>query len=251
MEYSIDKLGKLAGVTSRTLRYYDQIGLLKPLRSSSAGYRIYGPGEVDRLQQILFFRALGVELSQIKEILDTAQGDILGLLHGHLRGLEERREELERIIETVKKTIESKETQLPMTDAEKFEGFKRSLVKQNEAQYGTEIRRAHGDDTVDASNARLMGLSQEECEKMTALSEEIIALLEQAVGEGAPPEGELGRRIAEKHRQWLAYTWTAYSPEAHKALVQMYVDDPRFTVYYDKNCPGCAAFLRAAVLAAI
>ncbi len=58
MEYTIQKLGKMAGISTRTLRYYDEIGLLKPARVSSSGYRIYGKTEIDRLQQILFYRAL-------------------------------------------------------------------------------------------------------------------------------------------------------------------------------------------------
>lgn len=68
MEYTVQKLGRLAGVSARTLRYYDEIGLLKPARTNSAGYRLYGPAEVDRLQQILFYRELGLSLERIKEI---------------------------------------------------------------------------------------------------------------------------------------------------------------------------------------
>ena len=71
MEYTIQKLASMAGISSRTLRYYDEIGLLKPIRISSSGYRIYGPAEVDRLQQILFYRTLGVRLESIKDILDA------------------------------------------------------------------------------------------------------------------------------------------------------------------------------------
>ena len=66
MEYTVQKLAQLAGVSSRTLRYYDEIGILKPARTNSSGYRIYGQQEVDRLQQILFYRELGVTLELIK-----------------------------------------------------------------------------------------------------------------------------------------------------------------------------------------
>ena len=66
MEYSIQELSRLSGVTTRTLRWYDQIGLLKPSRVAESGYRYYGRAEVDRLQDILYYRALGVELARIK-----------------------------------------------------------------------------------------------------------------------------------------------------------------------------------------
>lgn len=72
MEYTVQNLGKLAGVSTRTLRYYDEIELLKPARINSSGYRIYGQAEVDRLQQILFYRELGVNLDRIKEIITAS-----------------------------------------------------------------------------------------------------------------------------------------------------------------------------------
>ena len=69
MEYRVKELADMAGVSTRTLRYYDEIGILKPVRKNSSGYRIYGPEEVDRLQQILFYRELGVDLKRIIDIL--------------------------------------------------------------------------------------------------------------------------------------------------------------------------------------
>ena len=72
MEYTIKALAGLAGVTPRTLRWYDREGLLRPLRTTEAGYRLYGPGEVDRLQDILFYRELGLELAA----KDVRQGKV-------------------------------------------------------------------------------------------------------------------------------------------------------------------------------
>ena len=72
MEYTVQKLARLAGISPRTLRYYDEIGLLKPARINSSGYRIYGQEEVDRLQQILFYRELAVNLKDIRNILDSS-----------------------------------------------------------------------------------------------------------------------------------------------------------------------------------
>ena len=88
MEYSIQELARLSGVTTRTLRWYDQIGLLKPGRVAENGYRRYGPAQVDRLQDILYYRALGVELAQIRACLDDPDFDRLSALRGHLARLE-------------------------------------------------------------------------------------------------------------------------------------------------------------------
>ena len=78
---------------------------------------------------------------------------------------------------------------------------------------------------------------------------DIQSALAAALGSGAVPAGPEGRRIAELHRRWLSYTWTAYTPQAHRGLAELYTADARFTAYYDKEVPGRAAFLRDAVRA--
>ena len=91
MEYTVQKLSRLAGVSSRTLRYYDEIGILKPARINSSGYRIYGQMEVDRLQQILFYKELGVNLKDIKEIINLPTFDGIAALRQHRQKLLEKR----------------------------------------------------------------------------------------------------------------------------------------------------------------
>ena len=98
MEYSIQVLARLSGTTTRTLRWYDQIGLLKPSRTAESGHRYYGPAEVDRLQDILYYRALGVGLSQIKACLDDPAFDRLAALRSHLAALEAERARLDGLI---------------------------------------------------------------------------------------------------------------------------------------------------------
>ena len=136
-----------------------------------------------------------------------------------------------------------------MSDKEKFEGLKQEAIAENERKYGTEIRERYGESTVEESNKKFANLTPEQYDAMTALGERILSELESAVKGGAAPAGEAGRGIAALHREWLGYTWPAYDLKAHKGLAQMYVDDERFTAYYDKNVAGCAAFLRDAVQA--
>ena len=109
MEYSIQELARLSGVTTRTLRWYDQIGLLKPGRVAENGYRRYGPAQVDRLQDILYYRALGVELAQIRACLDDPDFDRLAALRGHLARLEGERARLDGLIRSVTDTIHAEE----------------------------------------------------------------------------------------------------------------------------------------------
>ena len=136
-----------------------------------------------------------------------------------------------------------------MTDKEKFEAFKRKTVADNEAAYGAEARQKYGNEAVDASNAQLLGLSEQEHAAFQTLGEAINTALAAAVTAGEDPSGTEGQRIAAMHRRWLGYTWNFYTPQAHAGLAELYVADPRFTAYYDKAAPGCAAFLRNAVKA--
>ncbi|HOA34061.1 MAG TPA: MerR family transcriptional regulator [Clostridiales bacterium] len=103
MEYTVSRLSKMAGVTPRTLRYYDQIGLLSPKRTDSNDYRVYGTEDVDRLQQILFYRELGVSLEDIRKILTGEDFDELSALQSHLSALLERREQLNLLISNLEK----------------------------------------------------------------------------------------------------------------------------------------------------
>ena len=247
MEYTIKKLGELAGISTRTLRYYDQINLLKPVRVSSAGYRIYGQQEVDQLQQILFYKELGVSLEKIKEIISEPNFDRSQALREHRERLIEKRRQLHLLITNVDKTIASNEGRVIMMDKEKFVGFKEKAIKENEEKYGAEIRKKYGNDTVDGSNQKLKNMTQEDFERVTKLEQELIETLAEAFKTG-DPASELAQRAADLHRQWISFYWPQYSKEAHAGLAQMYVDDERFTAYYDVKTPGTAVFLRDAIL---
>lgn len=246
MEYTVQKLGLLAGVSTRTLRYYDEIGILKPARINSSGYRIYGPSEVDRLQQILFYRELGVTLEEIKEILASPAFDAISALREHRKKLLEKREHLDALIANVDLTLAEKEGVKTMSDKQKFEGFKQKLIDDNERQYGEEIRAKYGEEQINKSYQKLKGMTEEEHAQLEELANEILQTLVKAM-ETNDPGGELAQKTVELHRQWLSFYWAEYSKEAHMGLAQMYVDDSRFTAYYDKARPGAAVFLRDAV----
>jgi DNA-binding transcriptional MerR regulator len=246
VEYTVQKLGRLAGVSTRTLRYYDEIGILHPARVNSSGYRIYGQAEVHRLQQILFYRELGLSLDSIKEIVSDPSFNGPRALKEHREQLLDKRKQLDLLIANVEKTIAFTEGRITMTDKEKFEGFKQEMIDDNETRYGKEIRENYGDDVVNRSNQKLKNMSQEEYEEVTRLAHEVTATLAEAFKNG-DPASETAQKAADLHRQWLTYYWSEYSKEAHAGLAQMYVDDERFKAHYDKNQPGTAEFLRDAI----
>lgn len=247
MEYSINKLAKLAGISARTLRYYDEIELLSPERISSNGYRVYTQKEVDLLQQILFYRELDVSLDEIKNIVCSKDYDGIAALQGHLSALKAKKEQIELLITNVEKTITASKGKITMSNKEKFEGFKQKMLEDNENQYGKEIREKFGDAVVAASNAKMMGLTAEQYEKVQKLSQQINAALKMAFEQG-DPSSPLAQRVCALHKEWLGYFWDHYSKEAHLGLAQTYVEDPRFGKYYDAVAVGCAEFLRDAIM---
>ena len=133
-----------------------------------------------------------------------------------------------------------------MTDKEKFEGFKQALVNENEQKYGTEIRSKYGDKAIDASNARLKGLTEEqynEGEKLRLAYEEKL----KAALKTGDPAGGLAQAACDLHRQWLCVFYPAYSKEYHKGLGEMYIADERFKATYEQLAPRCAEFFRNAI----
>ncbi|MBT2763283.1 MerR family transcriptional regulator [Paenibacillus sp. ISL-20] len=247
MEYTVQKLGKLAGISTRTLRYYDEIGILKPARINSSGYRIYGQEEVDQLQQILFYRELGLPLDGIKEIMTSPSFNRAQALQEHHAQLLDKRRQLDLLIANVENTIASAEGRKTMSDQEKFEGFKQKLIDDNEKKYGKEIREKYGEETVNKSNAKLKNMTQAQHEEVTRLADELYETLAEAFKQG-DPASELAQKAADLHKRWLTYYWNDYSKEAHAGLAQMYVDDERFTAHYDAKQPGTAVFLCDAIL---
>lgn len=247
MEYTVKALAELAGVTPRTLRWYDQKGLLKPRRTTEAGYRLYGPQEVNRLQTILFYKELGLELEMIRKLLDAPGFDRAAALQSHLAELEARRQRLEALILTVEKTIDEAKGGTPMSDKEKFEAFKRRTAEANEEQYGREVREKYGQEAAEEANGKFLSMTEEEYGRWKTLEREIVSALTAAVRAGEDPAGKEGQRIAELHRRWLSYTWPQYTAQAHRGVAELYTADERFTAYYDREVPGCALFLREAI----
>lgn len=247
MEYGIKELSQLAGVSARTLRYYDEIGLLKPSRVTDAGYRFYGQKEVAVLQQILFYRERGFDLKTIQKVIYDKNFDMLRAMEEHLQELENQKAITEALIQTVKKTIQHMKGAYDMSDKEKFQALKDKMIQENEKKYGAEARRKYGEEQVDSANRKMMNLTETQFLRWQELDEEIRSRLEEGVKAGIFADSEEARQIAMLHREWLSISVTNYSAQMHRGIATMYVADERFTKYYDRNEQGCAQLLHDAV----
>ena len=131
-----------------------------------------------------------------------------------------------------------------MSDEQKFEALKQQILTRHESVYGKEAREKYGDEKVDAAQSAVRNMTWEQYREWTELGQEIQARLESAVQADLSPESEAGQEVAALHRRWLTVTGNPYEPAKHRWIAELYVEDPRFTAYYDKTVPGCARFLR-------
>ncbi|MEC0370547.1 MerR family transcriptional regulator [Paenibacillus chibensis] len=235
----VKEVAELAGISVRTLHHYDDIGLLHPSETTEAGYRVYTGEDLALLQQILFFRELGFPLKQIREIVSRPDFNRREAMELHHKLLLEKRVRLERMIETLEKTMKHEKGEIEMTNEDKFAGFDFSSNP-----YEQEARERWGDQAVDESNAKLNKLSKTEQEQ---LGEEMNAIYRKlAALRNEPPASEEAQQAIGEWYDWLN-RMGKYSLEAFKGLGQMYVDDERFTRNIDQFGEGLARFMRDAM----
>lgn len=247
MKYLINELAKLASISTRTLRYYDQIGLLHPSITSPASYRYYGVEEVNRLQQIMFLKTLDIPLKNIKEILDQPEFNHLDQLKEHLEKLQLKKKQLNTIISTLAVTIEAIEKNVEMKDKDKFLGFKKTMLKDNDVLYKDEVEQKWGKGVYEQSRKAFEGMSETEYQHFKVLGEKILSELKKAYDAQLDYMSIPMQRVAKLHHEWIQMAWGRYDADAHYQLVEMYVVDERFKAYYDKIQDGLAELLKNAV----
>ncbi|HYQ74775.1 MerR family transcriptional regulator [Cellulomonas sp.] len=238
---------RLSGVTSRALRHYDAIGLLRPAGTAPGGQREYGRSELLRLQQVLVLRELGVGLAAIGEILDAAGPGTAAdpdraradRLREHHAALLAERDRLDRLARTVAATIESLEGGTDMPAEQMYEGF-------DHRRHEAEARERWGDEAVDRSTRAWEDLTVDEREAHRREGEAVSAGLAALLAAGTPVGDPAVRDLVARHHAWVALFWTP-DAAAYRDLAAMYVEDPRFAATYDAVAPGLAVYLRDAV----
>ena len=246
MSYSVGQVAAFAGVTVRALHHYDEIGLLSPGGRSHAGHRRYDDADLDRLQQILFYRELGFPLDEIAVLLDdpgTDPAEHLRRRHDVLTG---RIEELRRMAAAVERAVEARKMGINLTPEEKFEVF----GDHDPDRYADEARERWGHtDAYRQSMNRTARYAKEDWQRIKAEQEDWGSRLSAVMDSGAPAEGAAAMALAEEHRLQITQHYYDCSYEMQTGLAEMYVADPRFTAYYEAIHPGMAEYLRDAILA--
>lgn len=242
MSYSVKQLSALAGVSTRTLHYYDQVGLLKPEAYGPNGYRVYGSDSLLRLQQILFFKELEFSLKDIQKLMDSPDFDVLSALKVHRAALQHRAQRLEQLMSTVDRTIDHLKGNLEMKDKEMFAGFH----EENQPQYEEEIRKRYGSEKLDQSKKRWESCSEQRKEEIKAEGESIQQQIFVHMSEGAAsPQVQLWVGKLHKHMG----NFYDCSLDCFEGLGHMYNQHPDFIAMYQQNYhPDFPAFLEQAVV---
>ena len=235
----IARVARLSGVSSRTLRHYDAIGLLPPSWTGDDGRRHYGRDQLLRLQHILVLRELGTGLDRIGRIVEAqSPQESVTLLRDHLAGLLAERDRYARLASTVAHTIDLIEKGTDMTDEQLFAGLERT-------KYEPEARERWGDEAVDTSNAKWESLGKGGQQRHLDTHREIVEALGAAIRVGFAPDSTEVQEIVATHYAWVSLFWTP-TADTYRGLTQMYVEDERFRRNYDEVAPGAAVLLRDA-----
>jgi MerR family transcriptional regulator, thiopeptide resistance regulator len=244
--YTVGRVAALSGVTTRTLHHYDEIGLLSPSGRSAAGYRIYEEREIERLQQILFYRELGFDLKEIANIVNDPGTDALGHLRRQRRLLTERIGRLSAMVDAIDHEMEASTMDIRLTPEERLEVFGEFRPE----DYDEEAeQRWGGTEPYKESQRRVSSYTKEDWQRLKAEEREIRARLGAALDAGLAPESEEAMAAVEAHRQHISRWFYECTYEIHRGLTEMYVSDERFRSHYDTQTPGLAAFIREAALA--
>lgn len=222
LNYTVKELAKLSGVTIRTLRFYDEIGLLKPAYIAENGYRYYQEKQLLLLQQILFFRELGFELKQIQEILGQSDFNKLEALRSHKKVLAKKIARMTELMKTVDKTINHLEGKQSMNENEIFHGFNR----EQQAKYEEYLVNRFGDKVkqyITESHKNVQNWTKADWEKaqkeFDVICKDLASLLKKNAEIGAP---EVQTVIA-RHYEWLKNFWTP-NRESYIGLGQSYTE---------------------------
>jgi MerR family transcriptional regulator, thiopeptide resistance regulator len=244
MSYTVQQLAKLSGISVRTLHYYDQMGLLKPLRVKKNGYRHYEENELLKLQQILFFRELEFPLEDIKRIMKSPTFDMKEALRDQKALIELKKKRLDGLMKTIDKTIKKINNNTPMDDKDLYD----NLNKKEMQEYAAEAKERWGNtEAYKQSQERVKKMTKEDWARVKKAGDELMREIAASYESGEDAKSSAAQALIARHYDGLR---TFYEPnlQMYRGLAEMYVADPRFAAFYEKYAKGLAVFMHDAMI---
>ncbi|WP_318202119.1 MerR family transcriptional regulator [Streptomyces sp. SCL15-4] len=244
--YTVGRVAGFAGITVRTLHHYDEIGLLVPGERTHAGHRRYTDADLDRLQQILFYRQLGFPLDEVAALLDDPDADPRAHLRRQHDLLTARIEKLREMAAAVEHAMEARRMGINLTPEEKFEVF----GDFDPDEHAEEVERRWGDtEAYRQSQRRTASYTKEDWKRINGELDAIHDRMAALLAEGVPADSRAAADVAEEHRRFITGAYYDCGHELHACLGEMYVTDERFTATYEAIRPGLARYMRDAIAA--
>ncbi len=238
--YTVRQLANLAGVTPRTLHHYDAIGLLRPSSVGENGYRQYDETAALRLQQILFFRELGMELSAIRDVLDAPEFATAAALERHRAALSARAGRLQHLIHTIDRTLLHLNGEIEMSTPDLFAGFD----EETQARYEKEAAEMYDPKVVAESSRRWQSYTAEDKARIQREGGQIYQDMAALLGRDSA-DAEVQAAVARWHQNLRAFYEP--TPDILRGLGQAYAADPRFSAFFAALHPDLPAFLSRAI----
>ena len=244
MGLSVGDVARAAHVTVRALHHYDAIGLLSPSQRSDAGYRSYSPADIERLQQIVVYRGLGMSLQDITAILDDRTVAPLEHLRRQRALLVGRSEQVQRMISAIDKAMEAHRMGINLTPDDRSEVFGAF----DPDGYADEVEERWGHtDAFAQSSAKTSSYTKADWSEAVAEQKAVAQRFASLLRVGAASDSQDAMDAAEAHRRQITRWYYDCSYEMHTGLADMYLADPRFTANYDNIEPGLAQFVHDAI----
>ncbi|MBI2786455.1 MAG: MerR family transcriptional regulator [Legionella longbeachae] len=244
MPYTINQLAKLSGVSTRTLRFYDEIGLLAPAFYGENQYRYYKEEQLLMLQQILFFRELGFPLNDVQRILSSDDFDKIESLKTHKSMLQSGLERTAILINTVDKTISHLRGKIIMRDAEMYDGF--DPIKQQEHEKYMLDTGIISQKQIDDSWQRVSNWKKPDWEQFKNSGEKLNIALAEAIKQELEVDSDEVQQLIQHHYDWVNNFWTP-TKETYLGLGQMYLDHSDYRLFYNRYHPDLVDYLVAAM----
>ena len=243
---TVGAVAAVTGVSVRTLHHYDHIGLVVPSVRTPARYRGYTDADIERLHLVLVYRSVGPPLDEIRVLLDDPSADVLGHLRRQHGLLLEQAERLQRTIKAVEELMNAHRQGIQLTAEKQVEIFGTTSVGE---EYAAEAEKRWGDtDAWKQSQQRVSQFSKQDWIATRAEGDALLEALAQAKRGGVKPGSAEANELASRHRSSIE-RFHDCGDEMHHNLVQMYLEDERFTRYYDDVEPGLAQFVHDIVVA--
>ncbi len=240
---TVGEVAALTKLTVRALHHYDEIGLVRPTARTDAGYRLYGDADLQRLQTVLFYRELGLGLDAIKALVGDPDFDRGAALRQQRRLLADDLDRTRRLLRAIDDAIDAHERGTRMSDEELFEVFgdeQRELQHEAEQRWG-------GTDAWSESKRRTSSYSKQDWQELKEESEAITLRIAEVYRSGGPSDGVAAMDAVDAHRRQIDARFYACSPQMHRHLGDMYIQDARFTATYEGIAVGLAAWVRDAI----